>query len=108
MAFKRVINIAQGAEPGEVDPLLFEHPEENLLFEATVLMEAQVAEALEQRDYPGVCRALAGLRGPVDAFFEKVMVMAEDARLRRNRLALLLRISQTFLQMADFSKITTS
>ena len=107
-AFKRVINIAQGAEPGEVDPLLFEHPEENLLFEAAVLMEAQVAQALEQRDYPGVCRALAGLRGPVDAFFEKVMVMAEDARLRRNRLALLLRISQTFLQMADFSKITAS
>jgi glycyl-tRNA synthetase beta chain len=107
-AFKRVINIAQGAEPGEVTPLLFEHPEENLLFEATVLMETQVTQALEQRDYPGVCRALAGLRGPVDAFFDKVMVMAEDANLRRNRLALLLRISQTFLLMADFSKITAS
>ena len=60
-AFKRVINIAQGAEPGEVTPLLFEHPEENLLFEATALMETQVTQALEQRDYPGVCRALAGL-----------------------------------------------
>jgi glycyl-tRNA synthetase beta chain len=107
-AFKRVINIAQGAEPGEVSPLLFEHPEENLLFEAAVLMETQVSQALEQRDYPGVCRALAGLRGPVDAFFEKVMVMADDANLRRNRLALLLRISQTFLLMADFSKITAS
>jgi glycyl-tRNA synthetase beta chain len=107
-AFKRVINIAQGAEPGEVTPLLFEHPEENLLFEATVLMEAQVTQALKQRDYPGVCRALASLRGPVDAFFEKVMVMAEDANLRRNRLALLVRISQTFLLMADFSKITAS
>jgi glycyl-tRNA synthetase beta chain len=44
----------------------------------------------------------------VDAFFERVMVMAEDAQLRRNRLALLLRISRTFLLMADFSKITTS
>ena len=71
-------------------------------------MESQVTQALESRDYPGVCRALASLRGPVDAFFEKVMVMAEDANLRRNRLALLLRISQTFLLMADFSKITTS
>ena len=67
-----------------------------------------MSQALEQRDYPGVCRALAGLRGPVDAFFEKVMVMADDANLRRNRLALLLRISQTFLLMADFSKITAS
>ena len=71
-------------------------------------MESQVTQALEQRDYSGVCRALASLRGPVDAFFEKVLVMAEDANLRRNRLALLLRISQTFLLMADFSKITTS
>jgi glycyl-tRNA synthetase beta chain len=108
VAFKRVINIAQGAAAGEVTPMLFEHPEENILFESTELMELEVTRALESRDYPGVCRALANLRGPVDAFFEKVLVMAEDDRLRRNRLALLLRISQTFLMMADFSKITTS
>jgi glycyl-tRNA synthetase beta chain len=107
-AFKRVINIAQGAEPGEVDRALFQHGEENILHQSTQLMESQVTQAMESRDYPGVCRALAGLRGPVDAYFEKVMVMAEDADLRRNRLALLLRISQTFLLMADFSKITTS
>lgn len=107
-AFKRVINIAQGAEPGEVDPTLFQYGEENILYQSTKLMESQVTQTLESRDYPGVCRALAGLRGPVDAFFEKVMVMAEDAGLRRNRLALLVRISQTFLLMADFSKITTS
>jgi glycyl-tRNA synthetase beta chain len=107
-AFKRVINIAHGAEPGEVDPRLFAQPEENILFESTELMELEVAGALKGRDYPGVCRALASLRGPVDAFFEKVMVMAEDANLRRNRLSLLVRISRTFLLMADFSKITTS
>jgi len=106
--FKRVINIARGAEPGEVTPLLFEYPEENQLYESTVLMELEVTKALEQRDYPEVCRALARLKGPVDAFFNKVLVMAEDAKLRRNRLAMLLRISRTFLQMADFSKITTS
>jgi glycyl-tRNA synthetase beta chain len=108
LAFKRVINIAQTAEPGEVDPALFQYGEENILYQFTKLMESQVTQALEQRDYPGVCRALASLRGPVDAFFEKVLVMAEDAQLRRNRLALLRRISQTFLLMADFSKITTS
>jgi len=108
VAFKRVINIARGAEPLEVDPLLFEYPEENLLFEAAGLMEVDVAAALGQRDYPGVCRALARLRGPVDAFFDQVLVMAEDARLRRNRLALLAGISNTFLQMADFSRITTA
>jgi len=108
LAFKRVINIAQAAEPGEVDPAIFQYGEENILYQSAKLMESQVTQALLQRDYSGVCRALASLRGPVDAFFEKVLVMAEDAHLRRNRLALLLRISQTFLLMADFSKITTS
>jgi glycyl-tRNA synthetase beta chain len=108
VAFKRVINIALGAEPGEVNPVLFQYGEENILYESTGLMESQVAQAMEQRDYPGVCKALARMKGPVDAFFNQVLVMAEDANLRRNRLALLVRISRTFLQMADFSKITTA
>jgi glycyl-tRNA synthetase beta chain len=107
VAFKRVINIARGAEAGEVVPLLFEHPEEKMLFEAAALMEAEVGQALEKRDYPAACRALAKLKGPVDAFFEKVLVMAEDENLRRNRLALLVGISSTFLRMADFSRIAT-
>lgn len=107
VAFKRVINISQGATPREVSAGLFEHPEEKLLLEATVLMEQEAAAALENRDYPGVCRALAKLKDPVDNFFDKVLVMAEDPKLRQNRLALLARISQTFLQMADFSRITT-
>lgn len=107
VAFKRVINIARGADAAEVAPLLFEHPEEKMLFEAAALMEEEVGQALEKRDYPAACRALANLRGPVDAFFEKVLVMAEDEKLRRNRLALLVGISNTFLQMADFSRIST-
>ncbi|MCX5891593.1 MAG: glycine--tRNA ligase subunit beta, partial [Deltaproteobacteria bacterium] len=108
VAFKRVINISRGAEAGVVDELLLEYPEEKLLLEATAVMGAEVTAALENRDYSAACKALANLRGPVDAFFEKVMVMAEDERVRRNRLSLLARISATFLQMADFSKITTS
>jgi glycyl-tRNA synthetase beta chain len=108
LAFKRVINIAQAAEAGEIDTGIFQHGEENILLQSTKVMEGQVTKALEQRNYPEVCRALASLRGPVDAFFDKVLVMAEDPHLRRNRLALLVRISQTFLKMADFSKITTA
>jgi glycyl-tRNA synthetase beta chain len=107
VAFKRVINIARGAEAGEVTDLLFEHQEERYLYEATGLMETEVAAAREKRDYPGVCRALAQLKNPVDAFFDKVLVMAENENLKRNRLSLLVRISDTFLQMADFSRITT-
>ena len=107
VAFKRVINISRGAEAGEVIELLFEYPQERLLWEAALVMELEVAAALKNRDYPAACKALARLRGPVDAFFEQVMVMAEDQRVRRNRLSLLARISGTFLQMADFSRITT-
>jgi glycyl-tRNA synthetase beta chain len=107
VAFKRVINISQGAEPGEVDELLFEYPEEKALTEAAVLMEGEVEAALPRRDYSGACRSLANLKGPVDAFFEKVLVMAEDPKIKKNRLTLLARISRTFLQMADFSKIAT-
>ncbi len=107
VAFKRVINISQGTEPGEVDPALFEHPEEKQLFDAATAMEKAVEEAVDRRDYPAACRALAQVKGPVDAFFDKVLVMAEDPKLKENRLQLLARVSQTFLKVADFSKITT-
>ena len=66
-----------------------------------------LAAALARRDYSTMCQSLSRLRGPVDAFFDQVMVMAEDERVRRNRLSLLARIRGTFLQMADFSRITT-
>jgi glycyl-tRNA synthetase beta chain len=107
VAFKRVINISQGTEPGKVEPSLFEHPEEKLLLDAAEKMEKEVDQALKDRDYPEACRALANLKGPVDAFFDQVLVMAEDPKRKENRLKLLARISQTFLKMADFSKITT-
>ncbi len=107
VAFKRVINIAAGAPEAEVDPMLFEQPEENLLLDAAGLMETEVEAALERRDYGAACRGLAKLKGPVDTYFDKVLVMAEDPRVRANRLALLGRISRTFLKMADFSRIST-
>jgi glycyl-tRNA synthetase beta chain len=107
LAFKRVINISRGAEAGEVTDLLFEHSEERILLEATAVMESEVELALKQRDYLAACKALADLKGPVDAFFNKVLVMADDERVRRNRLSLLARISDTFLKIADFSRVTT-
>jgi glycyl-tRNA synthetase beta chain len=107
VGFKRVINISLGAEPTEVSELLFEHSEEKALFDAANLMALEVDEALAERDYLAACQALAKLKGPVDAFFDKVLVMAEDPKLRQNRLALLAGIRRTFLKMADFSRITT-
>ncbi|MDI6853540.1 MAG: glycine--tRNA ligase subunit beta [Deltaproteobacteria bacterium] len=107
VAFKRVINISLGAAPGEVAEALFEQPEEKMLYEAAASLEKEVEEALSRRNYLGACQALAKIKGPVDAFFDKVLVMAENPKLRQNRLALLARISRTFLKVADFSKITT-
>jgi glycyl-tRNA synthetase beta chain len=58
---------------------------------------------IEKRQYVAALRALAALRAPVDAFFDGVMVMADDAAKRQNRLALLAGLRRMFLQVADIS-----
>ncbi|HCS23359.1 MAG TPA: glycine--tRNA ligase subunit beta [Rhodospirillaceae bacterium] len=61
--------------------------------------------AVEKEDFAGAMKALSALRAPVDAFFEKVLVNAEEPLLRRNRLLLLSRLREALSQVADFSKI---
>lgn len=106
IAFKRVINISRGAPLQPIQSELFEHPAEHELLNATIKMEQEVAQALPQRDYPAILRALVGLKEPVDRFFDAVLVMTDNDAVRANRLSLLIRISQTFLKLADFSKIS--
>ncbi len=106
IAFKRVINISRDAAATAVDPGRFEADAERDLYAAAEYMEQRVAQALPGRNYREVCKALADLKAPVDKFFDDVLVMAEDVKLRDNRLALLVRISRTFLKMADFSRIS--
>jgi glycyl-tRNA synthetase beta chain len=106
VAFKRVINISRGAQESAVQTELFEHQSERDLLAATQAMEEAVAKALPNRNYPEVFKALASLKTPVDRFFDEVLVMTEDPSVRANRLALLVRISQTFLRLADFSRIS--
>ncbi|MCP1198251.1 glycine--tRNA ligase subunit beta [Notoacmeibacter sp. MSK16QG-6] len=89
-----------------VDPALFEQDEERALFEALEAQEKAAAEAIEAEDYGKALAALSKLRGPVDAFFDAVMVNAEIASVRANRLALLHRIRNAIGQVADFSKIS--
>ena len=62
-------------------------------------------QRMEKEDFAAAMKALAGLRAPVDAFFEGVLVNAEDAALRRNRLLLLSRLREALSAVADFSKI---
>jgi glycyl-tRNA synthetase beta chain len=111
-AFKRVANIIkkareeQYAEAGEVDPALFEAQCESGLWEACRRMEKSVREDLQRRNFGPALRMLATLRPQVDAFFDGVMVMSEDRRLRANRIALLGRVAALFNEIADFSKLS--
>ena len=110
-ANKRIRNILKkhGDEAiGNVDIKAFKEDAERELFAALVGAESDNREALAKRDYVAVLRRLARLRGEVDGFFDAVMVMVDDASLRRNRLALLSRLSANFLAVADISVLSTT
>ena len=99
-AFKRAKNIlAQQAPAASVDPKLFEVDAERALFEAASGLEKAVGS------YEDRLRGLASLRAPVGRFFDDVLVMAEDARVRANRLALLDLTLSLFYRVADISSL---
>ena len=68
-------------------------------------MSAAVSQHFSEQDYLSGLNQLSGLRPVVDEFFDHVMVMAEDPRIRDNRLALLSTLVQQFRQVADFSRL---
>jgi glycyl-tRNA synthetase beta chain len=108
MANKRIANILKSAsdEVGhEIDPKLFDADEERRLHSAVVEIAGAHHDGLTNRDYKRVLEGLADLKEPVDAFFDAVMVMADDVDKRRNRLSLLRQLRQLFLDVADLSCI---
>jgi len=107
-ANKRVGNILKkSSEPigATVDPALFREPAEAALDAALRSVGPLADAALSTGDYAGSLRALAALRTPVDAFFDAVMVNADDAALRANRLALLGRLHAAMNRVADLSRL---
>lgn len=107
-ANKRIRNIlrqSEGAAPGAVEPSLLTEAAERALADAMGALSTEVESLFDQGDYEPALTRLAGLRVPVDAFFDEVMVMAEDEALRRNRLALLSELSALFLRAADLSRL---
>jgi glycyl-tRNA synthetase beta chain len=103
-ANKRIRNILRKADvaiPAQVNPQRLEEPGERALNDAVNDAIADTDPLLADRDYVGVLKRLAALRAPVDAFFDGVMVMAEDAELRHNRLALLKRLADRFATVAE-------
>jgi glycyl-tRNA synthetase beta chain len=105
VAFKRVGNIVKEGVTAQVDTALFQEAAEGELHSALLQVTETVAAAVAGKDYIAALTEIATLRPPVDAFFERVMVMAEDERVRTNRLALLTSIARLFGGLADFAKI---
>jgi glycyl-tRNA synthetase beta chain len=105
VAFKRVGNIIKKGVDAPVDPSLFEDDAERALYEATQAVKSSADGLIASGAWLDALTEIASLRGPVDRFFDKVMVMAEDQRVQTNRLALLTAIARLFGKIADFSRI---
>ena len=88
-----------------LDAKLLAEPAEKALYAALEAALPAARAAVEREDFAAAMKALSGLRAPVDAFFEKVLVNADDVMLRRNRLLLLSRLVEALSAVADFSKI---
>jgi len=108
-ANKRIRNIlrkAEGAIPGMIDPALLAEPAESELAEAVEAAIDDSNASLHQKDYVSVLNRLARLRPQVDAFFDAVMVNAEDPALRANRLALLKRLGDRLGSVAAIEHLS--
>ncbi len=107
-ANKRASNLLKQSETntfGDVDEKKLQEEEERRLFDALKKTEKTLVGLLENGDYPACLGELAGLREPVDRFFDKVMVMTDDEAIRRNRLALLDALRGQFSRIADVARL---
>ncbi|GLS04161.1 glycine--tRNA ligase beta subunit [Chitiniphilus shinanonensis] len=104
-ANKRIRNILKKVEGGlpALNPALFAEPAEKSLHDALQAVTGPVADALAAHDYTRALKTLAALKAPVDAFFDGVMVMADDAAVRGNRLALLNALAGAMNRVAELS-----
>ncbi|KGF80577.1 glycyl-tRNA synthetase subunit beta [Massilia sp. JS1662] len=109
-ANKRISNILKKneealAQAGNVDPALLQDAAEKTLYASVQRVQPDVDAAFERGDFTGTLKTLAQLRDDVDAFFNDVMVMADDVALRNNRLALLSILHRMMNRVADISKL---
>jgi glycyl-tRNA synthetase beta chain len=102
---RRAMNILKGVEPGELDAGALVEPSSKRLDEARNEVGAAVDGAMAAGDFDSAVRELLHLRKPIDTFFDDVMVMVEDAKLRDARLSLLDGVKSLFMRVADFSKV---
>ncbi|MFO1300567.1 MAG: glycine--tRNA ligase subunit beta [Burkholderiaceae bacterium] len=110
-ANKRIVNILKKAGDGigsAVDRTLFAEPAERALADRIAELRPQVDARMAAADFTGAMTLMAQAREPVDRFFDDVMVMADDPRLRANRLALLSGLRHLMNQVADISKLSSA
>jgi glycyl-tRNA synthetase beta chain len=107
-AFKRAHNITRGGFDGDPDPALFEDDSERDLHRTYAGLLSDYEAYMREKDFGAALDLLSELSRPIDVFFDRVMVMAEDEALRMNRLRLLSRITHLFLAIANFSRLETS
>jgi len=110
VAFKRAKNILGDLAPSDVDAKLLQESAERDLHAAVAQLQPPTRDGGRQGrsvdgGYESRLRSLSSLRGPVDRFFDDVLVMAEDPRLRANRLGLLSQALSLFYRIADISKL---
>ena len=110
--YKRAVNILKAEEKkgplpvGEARALPGASPEETALIAAVTAAEPALEAALDAEDFAAAMRVLAALRGPVDAFFEKVLVNSDVSTERENRLRLIAKVQRAMGRVADFSQVT--
>ena len=111
--FKRAFNICVstgrlGVGADTPDPALFEDEAESRLFKVYEDTQQKFKGLMDEQDFHQALAVLLELAGPINVFFDEVMVMAEDEKLKENRLNLLGKITGLFLEIADFSKMVVS
>jgi glycyl-tRNA synthetase beta chain len=109
-ANKRIANILRQAESkgesfADADVSALKEPAEIALFEALQAASRSAKPLYDSGDFSGYLKTFASLKNPVDSFFEKVMVMADDKKLRGNRLALLTDMRKAMNRFSDISKL---
>jgi glycyl-tRNA synthetase beta chain len=106
-SFNRVGNLAAKASVYEVNPSLFQEAAERQLYDTWQSMHVQFIKQMATAAEMEALNTLGQLKAPITAFFDGVMVMAEDEQVKQNRLALLFNIAADLKQVADFSKLNT-
>lgn len=105
VAFKRVKNIIKGLKPVELNESLLQLPAEKELYRNYTDNQKKFMAALQGMDYPGCVSILTSFKASVDKFFDDVMVMDKDEKLKNNRVSLLSHIDKLFMNFIDFEKI---